>query len=164
MNSPIIISIDKEKCKGCQLCILFCPSKNLVLSDDLNKKGIKYAKVKNALNCVAVLKDEGISALLVNARFIKPLDENLLNYIGNNFKVIVTLEEGNVACGFGSAIAEFFVNSGISEKAKLIHAGFPDEFITFAKREKLFEIYGLDGYSLASRIRKVLVNEILLQK
>ena len=122
------------------------------------------AMVKNALNCVAVLKDEGISALLVNARFIKPLDENLLNYIGNNFKVIVTLEEGNVACGFGSAIAEFFVNSGISEKAKLIHAGFPDEFITFAKREKLFEIYGLDGYSLASRIRKVLVNEILLQK
>jgi transketolase C-terminal domain/subunit len=52
----------------------------------------------------------------------------------------------------------------ISEKSKLICAGFPDEFITFAKREKLFEIYGLDGYSLSRRIKQVLANEILLQK
>ena len=51
MNAPIVISINKEKCKGCQLCILFCPSKNLVLSEDLNKKGIKYAKVKDVSFC-----------------------------------------------------------------------------------------------------------------
>jgi len=120
--------------------------------------------VKNALDCAALLKEEGISTFLVNARFIKPLDEALFKYIGNNFKVIVTLEEGSLACGFGSAIAEFFGSEGISEKNKLISAGFPDEFITFAKREKLFEIYGLDGYSLSMRIKQVLTNEILLQK
>lgn len=122
------------------------------------------AMVKNALDCASLLKEEGISTFLVNARFIKPLDEALLKYIGDNFKVIVTIEEGNLACGFGSAVAEFLGSVNISEKAKLICAGFPDEFITFAKREKLFEIYGLDGYSLSRRIRHVLTNEILLQK
>jgi len=51
MNASIVISIDKEKCKGCQLCVFFCPSKNLILSDDLNKKGIKSAKVKDVSIC-----------------------------------------------------------------------------------------------------------------
>jgi len=51
MNAPVVISINKEKCKGCQLCVFFCPSKNLVLSEDLNKKGIKYAKVKDTSAC-----------------------------------------------------------------------------------------------------------------
>ncbi|MFA5008820.1 MAG: 4Fe-4S binding protein [Candidatus Omnitrophota bacterium] len=51
MNAPIVISIAKDKCKGCQLCVFFCPSKNLILSQDLNKKGIKYAKVKDAAKC-----------------------------------------------------------------------------------------------------------------
>jgi 1-deoxy-D-xylulose-5-phosphate synthase len=120
--------------------------------------------VKNAIDCASLLKEEGISTFLVNARFIKPLDKELLKYIGNNFKVIVTIEEGSLAGGFGSAVAEFFGSENISEKAKLICAGFPDEFITFAKREKLFEIYGLDGYSLSRRIKQVLANEILLQK
>ena len=117
--------------------------------------------VKNAIDCASLLKEEGISTFLVNARFIKPLDKELLKYIGNNFKVIVTVEEGSLAGGFGSAAAEFFGSENISEKAKLICAGFPDEFITFAKREKLFEIYGLDGYSLSRRIKQVLANEIL---
>ncbi|MDD4955023.1 MAG: 1-deoxy-D-xylulose-5-phosphate synthase [Candidatus Omnitrophica bacterium] len=120
--------------------------------------------VKNAFDCVSLLKGEGINASLVNARFIKPLDEELLKYIGNNFKLIITIEEGSLACGFGSAVAEFLNKEGIYEKTKLICAGFPDEFITFAKREKLFELYGLDGYSLAGRIKQVLANEILLQK
>jgi 1-deoxy-D-xylulose-5-phosphate synthase len=120
--------------------------------------------VKNALCCASLLKEEGISTFLVNARFIKPLDEVLLRYIGNNFKTIITVEEGSLAGGFGSAVMEFFSKENISEKVRLISAGFPDEFITFAKREKLFEIYGLDGHSLSKRVKQVLTNEILLQK
>ncbi|MFA5008821.1 MAG: 1-deoxy-D-xylulose-5-phosphate synthase, partial [Candidatus Omnitrophota bacterium] len=143
------ISLGKSQiiCEGKDVCIIALGS-----------------MVKNALDCVSLLKEEGVSAFLVNARFVKPLDEALLKYIGNNFKVIVTLEEASLACGFGSAVAEFFEKVGIFEKGKLIRAGFPDEFVTFAKREELFEIYGLDSHSLANRIKRVLTSEILLQK
>jgi 2-oxoglutarate ferredoxin oxidoreductase subunit delta len=51
MNASFVVSIAKDKCKGCQLCVFFCPSKNLVSSQDLNKKGIKYVKVKDVSVC-----------------------------------------------------------------------------------------------------------------
>ncbi len=119
---------------------------------------------KEAIACVSLLKEEGINACLVNARFIKPLDEELLKYAGNNFKLIITLEEGNLLCGFGSAVAEFYDREEMSEKVKLIRAGFPDEFITFASRTELFKLYGLDAQSLTSRIKHALREEILLEK
>lgn len=120
--------------------------------------------VRNALECVSLLKSEGIGVFLANIRFIKPLDETLLKYIGKNFKLVITIEEGNLSCGFGSAIGEFYQKEGIFEKMRLLCAGFPDEFITFAKREELFKIYGLDSRSLANRIKTVIREEILLQK
>lgn len=51
MSTSVIISITKDKCKGCGLCVFFCPFKNLSMSDDLNKKGMKYAKVKDVTKC-----------------------------------------------------------------------------------------------------------------
>lgn len=146
-NEKLTLGKSQVICEGKDVCIIALGS-----------------MVKNAIDCASLLKEEGINTFLVNARFIKPLDKDLLKYIGSNFKVVITLEDGAISCGFGSAVAEFFSAENISEKTKLICAGFPDEFITFAKREKLFEIYGLDGYSLARRIKQVLANEILLQK
>jgi len=47
------VAIEKDACKGCQLCIAFCPAKCLVLSQDLNKRGVRYAQTKEQNNCVA---------------------------------------------------------------------------------------------------------------
>ncbi|MEI8349304.1 MAG: 4Fe-4S dicluster domain-containing protein [Candidatus Omnitrophota bacterium] len=47
------VSITKDACKGCQLCIAFCPTKHLVLSRELNKRGVRYAKAKEETKCVA---------------------------------------------------------------------------------------------------------------
>ncbi|MDD5194152.1 MAG: 1-deoxy-D-xylulose-5-phosphate synthase [Candidatus Omnitrophica bacterium] len=115
--------------------------------------------VKTALECAEILKESGISVFLVNARFIKPLDEALLQDVANKFNLIVTLEEGNLNAGFGSAVLEFYDKEELSRNMKLIRAGFPDEFITNAKREDLLKMYGLDAKSLARRIKKVLLKE-----
>ncbi len=109
--------------------------------------------VKVGLECVRLLKGSGIRALLVNARFIKPLDEEMLKNIANQFDLVFTLEEASLACGFGSAVLEFYESKGLLYKLKLIRAGFPDEFITFAKREKLLNIHGLDAALLADKIK-----------
>jgi 1-deoxy-D-xylulose-5-phosphate synthase len=119
------------------------------------------AMVKISLECLILLKQDGIYPFLVNARFIKPLDEELLRYLANNFKFIVTLEEGALHCGFGSAVMEFYEKEGLQDKVKLIRAGFPDEFIVAAKREQLLKMYGLDAYSLANRLKRVIKEEIL---
>jgi 1-deoxy-D-xylulose-5-phosphate synthase len=120
--------------------------------------------VKIGLECASLLKEENINACLVNARFIKPLDEGLLRLLANKFRLIITLEEANLDGGFGSAILEFYEKEGLLEKIKLIRAGFPDEFLPHANREKLLKLYGLDAYSLNAKIKKVLKEEFLWQK
>ena len=45
------VKIEKDKCKGCQLCIVNCPTKHLELSSSLNKRGVTYAKIKKGTNC-----------------------------------------------------------------------------------------------------------------
>ncbi|MBP7088296.1 MAG: 1-deoxy-D-xylulose-5-phosphate synthase [Candidatus Omnitrophica bacterium] len=112
--------------------------------------------VKVALESLSLLKDKNIS--LVNARFIKPLDEKLLDKLAQNFKTIIVLEESSLACGFGSAVLEYYESKELLASIKLLRIGLPDEFIPSASREKLFEIYGLDAPSLAEKIKKLLSN------
>lgn len=164
-NSPCSIRYPKGEAYSLGLPEKISLGKAQILSEGKDVCIIALGSmVKNALECASQLEKEGLGVFLVNARFIKPLDESLLQYLGNNFKVIVTLEEGNLNCGFGSAIGEFYEKQGIFEKIRLIRAGFPDEFVTYAKREELFKLYGLDSYSLAKRIKKAIREEILLQK
>ena len=112
--------------------------------------------VKVAYDCVSALKEEGINVHLVNARFIKPLDGQLLKDLANNFKFIITLEEGDLDCGFGSAVLEFFENNSLLDKARIIRAGFPSEFIPPSSRDHLLRIYGIDAVGLRERIKGLL--------
>ncbi len=109
--------------------------------------------VKEAMKCAELLEKENINISLINARFIKPLDEQLLKKIASEFKMIVTLEEGSIVCGFGSAILEFLEKENLLNKTHLTIKGFSDEFITAGKREKLFSLYGLDAVSLSEWIK-----------
>jgi len=111
--------------------------------------------VKVACECVSSLSKEGINASLINARFIKPLDEDLLKSLAAEFNLIVTLEEGNLAGGFGSAVLEFYEKEGFLNKVKLIRGGFPDQFLPSAKRETLLDIYGLGASLLSKKIKNL---------
>ena len=116
--------------------------------------------VKIAQDCVSILKEEGINIQLVNARFIKPLDEEMLKNLANNFKFIITLEEGSLDCGFGSAVLEFFEANSLLDKTKIIRAGFPDEFVPPSSRDHLLRIYGIDAIGLKERIKGLLNQEV----
>ncbi len=120
--------------------------------------------VKESIECFSLLKKEGIHIGLVNARFIKPLDSDLFIKLTDKYKVIITLEEGNLPCGFGSAVMEFYEKCSLLGKIKIINMGFPDEFIPAAKRDILLKLYKLDAYSLVERIRKLMKEESVCQK
>lgn len=85
-------------------------------------------------------------------RFLKPLDEKMLDEIGKNFKYIVTIEDGVLQGGMGSAILEFMSDHGYSPIVRRI--GLPDQFVQHGSPNELYHICGMD----AENIEKVLLS------
>jgi 1-deoxy-D-xylulose-5-phosphate synthase len=96
-----------------------------------------------ALSASQLLEENGISAMVVNARFVKPLDHRLLLSIVSKIKRIVTIEENVLAGGFGSAILEFLNNIDKLD-FKVHRIGLPDKFIEQGSQKELRQKYGLD--------------------
>lgn len=93
----------------------------------------------------------GIEAGVVNARFIKPLDGDMLIRIASRTKYIVTVEDNVLAGGFGSAVLEFLNDHGIAQP-KVLRLGFPDKFIEQGPRKDLLAKYTLSGENIAKRV------------
>lgn len=83
--------------------------------------------VQPALAAAEALAARGIDAAVVNARFVKPLDESLLLAVARRTGLVVTIEEAQRAGGFGSAVGELFADRGI--EARLVSIALPDEFV-----------------------------------
>jgi len=96
------------------------------------------------------LAAEGIEAAVVNARFVKPLDVNLISGLARACGRVVTIEENCVAGGFGSAVGEMLQRQGIC--VPLLSLGLPDEFIQHGRREDLLEAAGLGADAIARRV------------
>ncbi len=88
----------------------------------------------------------GLSIAHYDLRFLKPLDEELLHEVGKKFKKIVTLEDGVLKGGMGSAILEFMADHGYTPIVKRI--GIPDKFVQHGKPEELYQICGMDSQSI----------------
>lgn len=85
---------------------------------------------------------KGVSVAHYDIRFVKPLDEEMLHAVGKKFKNIVTVEDGVVSGGAGSAIIEFMAANGYSPTIRCI--GIPDTFVEHGTTEQLYEICGMD--------------------
>ncbi len=116
--------------------------------------------VREAVAAAEILEKRGINAFLVNARFIKPIDKDILAFIGDNFGLICTVEENVLSGGFGSSVLDFYGANNYLDRIKVKRFGIPDEFSTFASRKELFKIYGLDGESLADSIGDILKKQL----
>jgi 1-deoxy-D-xylulose-5-phosphate synthase len=105
-----------------------------------------------AIKAAEELAHEGISVAVVNARFVKPLDEALLEGIAHRFSQIVTLEENVVQGGFGSAVAEFYAGKGLTPKLKML--GLHDHFIEHGSPSELLKDEGLFAPGIMDSVRK----------
>lgn len=106
------------------------------------------------LEALRDLKRSGIDLSLVNARFVKPLDKELILRMVNESPAIITVEEGTLCGGFGSGVTEMLVDEGIL--AKVMRIGLEDRFIEHGETSLLLARYGLDPGSIAERIRTFL--------
>jgi 1-deoxy-D-xylulose-5-phosphate synthase len=105
--------------------------------------------VQTALEAQALVRKEGFSTALINARFAKPLDETTLIKMIESSQVVVTVEENTVMGGFGSAVLELMAKKGVSRPVELI--GIPDRFIDHASPKIQRELTEIDGPSIARK-------------
>lgn len=103
-----------------------------------------------AIEAVEEAKKKGIQPALFDMRFAKPLDEDLLHHIFTTYKTLITVEDGAIQGGFGSAIAEFMVDHQYS--AKVIRLGIPDQIIEHGEQKELYEQCGIDSKSILTKI------------
>ncbi len=102
---------------------------------------------KEAIAKAALL---GVDAAHYDMIFLKPIDEEILHEAGRNYKRIVTVENGTIRGGLGSAVAEFMTDNGYTPVIKRI--GIPDEFIEHGSIPELYKICGMDAESICSVI------------
>ncbi len=107
-----------------------------------------------ACETAARLRGRGVAAGVVNARFIKPMDRDRLRLQANPGSLFVTLENGSVAGGFGSALAEELDTLGVSD-VRVLRFGWPDAFIPQGTSAGLREQFGLTPEALECAIRRV---------
>lgn len=114
--------------------------------------------VNNSLQAAMLLEDEGINAEVINARFVKPLDSELLHDVFTRFKKIITIEDNTIVGGFGSAINEFAVQHNF--RNELLMHGIPDRFIEHAKPEELHAELKLDAKGIFEVTKEFLLRNV----
>lgn len=112
--------------------------------------------VDEAVKAAEALAEQGISAGVVNMRFVKPLDTELLVKTALQCKNIVTLEEGTVEGGAGSAVLEELNDNGLVGKVKVLNLGIPDKYIPHGDKKLLLRDIGLDQDGIVKRIAEFL--------
>ena len=114
----------------------------------IGKSGI-FAK-----RAVKSLAGKDISAAHYDLRFVKPLDEDMLTEVFKNFENIITVEDGTIVGGFGSAVLEFMAAKGYKQKIKML--GIPDKFIEHGTTEELYKECGIDTKGIINSAIEVL--------
>ncbi|MBR2773914.1 MAG: 1-deoxy-D-xylulose-5-phosphate synthase [Selenomonadaceae bacterium] len=114
--------------------------------------------VKACVEASKLLNDKKIPVEVVNVRFVKPFDAELIKQSARSAKLLVTCEEGTLNGGFGAAVAEFLADEKIS--TPILRLGIKDEFIEQGTRAELLDMCGLTAEKIAQRIL-VRLNELI---
>jgi 1-deoxy-D-xylulose-5-phosphate synthase len=108
------------------------------------------AMVAPAMATAGLLQEQGVRAAVVNARFLRPLDETMLLPMARRIGLVVTMEEGCLAGGFGAAVLEAFQDNDLL--VPLLRIGIPDQLVDHASPEQSKQALGLTPPQMAQRI------------
>jgi 1-deoxy-D-xylulose-5-phosphate synthase len=108
--------------------------------------------VNDALKAVEDLAAAGIQCRVIDARFAKPLDEALILDSAKHYDVLLTVEDGNIAGGFGSGVLELLADKGSVPK-HFLRLGVGDEFVEHGTPEQLRELCGFDAKGIAAQVK-----------
>jgi 1-deoxy-D-xylulose-5-phosphate synthase len=100
----------------------------------------------------ALQAGEQLDATVVDMRFVKPLDKEMILSLANSHELLVTLEENSIAGGAGSAVSEFLAEQAVV--MPILQLGLPDQFIDHANHQQQLEMVGLDAQQILSRIQE----------
>ena len=109
--------------------------------------------VDETLKAISAIRAEGISPHIVNARFVKPIDEAMLRNISNRFPAVLTIEEGSLAGGFGSVILSWLNEHGYRGTTQQL--GIADEFVDHGSRRVLLDNLGLSARQIAGTVSRI---------
>jgi 1-deoxy-D-xylulose-5-phosphate synthase len=113
--------------------------------------------VNDAIGAREILLEKGIHATVVDSRFVKPIDRNLMVSLAEKMPQIITIEENVIQGGFGSAVLECLNDSGVTG-LHLTRMGIPDTFVEHGAQDLLRSKYGIDAQSIADTAVQILEN------
>ena len=108
------------------------------------------------------LKEERVSVAHYDMRFVKPIDQVMLHEVFTKFKKVITIEDGCLMGGFGSAVVEFM--SDQKYNSEIVRLGIPDEYIHHGTQEELWEDCGFDKKAILKTIKKMLSISLVEKK
>jgi 1-deoxy-D-xylulose-5-phosphate synthase len=136
--APIPMGTSETLCKGEQMCVLAAGS-----------------LVQPAVEAARRLAGDGFGIEVVDVRFVKPLDEDMLASVWERHRLVVTCEENSVRGGLGAAVLEWAATQdGDGPRVELV--GIPDRFQEHASRAELLAALDLDADGLTERLRRIL--------
>ena len=115
-----------------------------------------------AQDAIALMKESGISIAHYDLRFVKPLDAVLLHEVFTKFKKVITVEDGCMMGGFGTAIIEFMVDQKYN--SEIVRLGIPDEYVHHGTQEELWEDCGFDAKAIVKAVEKMLSIKVVEKK
>ncbi len=122
------------------------------------------ARLNETLKATENLSKKGLSITVVDARFAKPLDENLIWQLATTHEAIMTIEEGSIG-GFGSHVVNFLTKKGLMDSnLKFRSLTLPDIFIDQDTPEKMYKVASLDSVSIEDKVLDLLNSNIVLKK
>jgi 1-deoxy-D-xylulose-5-phosphate synthase len=110
--------------------------------------------VQVAMRAAGILGERGLQVTVADGRFAKPLDEELVNRLGREHELLVTIEENVLPGGFGSAVLEHLEDAFAAPqtRARVMRVGLPDRYVTHGKPALLREEVGFTGEAVAERV------------
>jgi len=164
-NGPVAIRYPRGNAKGVELKDGF--EEIQIGKSEVIQKGDSIAMLAvgmmndYASKAAQKLNESGIYCQIINMRFVKPLDTQMLDEIAAKFEKVVTLEESTIVGGFGSGVMEYFYEKNY--KNDILRIGLPDYFVDHGTQSELHKLLGIDPDGIVEKV-KLFINTPRVKK